>query len=500
MPLREQNLFAPPPHSDWVRLAIVLAGVILFLGFSELIRNALKRPAGSTRKLTQVALGMLASYSPQLFSTAIPALLFGLWIAGTNVILYRNQMIKDRLGTDRVSYGTILFPLAYIILVLLFWTKEPVIIVLSMLVLAFGDSAAALAGEGNKSANFYQLTSEKKSFEGSLAMFVVSFITLFAGIHHFGIHLNMPLNYALGLSFSGAATATAWEALSAQGLDNLTIPLSVAFILSCYIYPSFIDHEQLSQGIVFGIIIAIALFYWRLLSRSGAVATFLLASLLYGIGGLHWTVPILVFFVLSSVLSKLGSPRKASLATVFEKSDERDYAQVAANGGVAGLLVMLSYLFPEQDFYPLYIGSVAAVTADTWGTEVGVLSKSDPVLITTFARTTRGTNGGISLIGFFAGMTGAGVIGLSAHGWITSWNFLPKVVLAGTIGAVVDSLLGATVQAQYRCEVCQTVTERRIHHDSPTTLVHGYRWMTNDAVNWACAITGALVMYFFYRT
>jgi uncharacterized protein (TIGR00297 family) len=500
MPQREQNLFAAPSPSDWQHLGMVIAGAILFLGLTGLVRNSLKWPASSTRKLNNLAVGVLASFTPQLFSTAIPALLFGLWFLVTSIIVEKNRFMKGTGVVERVSYGTVFFTVAYVILVVLFWTKEPAIIVMSMLVLAFGDSAAALAGESNKSAHEYQLTSDKKSFEGSLAMFVVSFMTLFAGIHHFGIHLNLPLNYALGLSLSGAATATAWEALSSRGLDNLTIPLSVAFILSCYIYPSFIDHKQLSLGVSFGIVIAVASFYWRLLSRSGAVATFLLASLLYGVGGLRWTVPIVVFFVLSSTLSKIGKSRKAIFENVFEKSDERDYAQVAANGGVAGILIVLSYLFPHRDFYPLYLGSVAAVTADTWGTEIGLLTSGEPVLVSTLKRVRRGTNGGVTMIGFGAGILGAGLIGLCSWPWITGWNYVLKIVIAGAAGALIDSILGATVQAQYRCGVCNEFTERLVHHETGATLVRGYSWLNNDAVNWACAITGAFVMWLFYRT
>ncbi len=477
MPPLEQDLFAAPPPSDWAHFGMVVAGLMLFLGVSEILRRALKRPSGSTRNLNHLAVGVLASFTPQLFSTAIPALLFALVFLVANVITYRDRFSKGMGDNERVSYGTVFFTLAYVILVVLFWTKEPAIIVMSMLVLAFGDSAATLAGESNKSAHEYYLTSGKKSFEGSLAMFVVSFITLFAGIHRFGIHLNLPLNYAIGLSLAGATTATAWEALSSRGLDNLTIPLSVSFILSCYIYPSFIDHEQLSLGIAFGIIIAVASFYWRLLSRSGAVATFLLASLLYGIGGLRWTIPILAFFLLSSVLSKIGSSRKASLESVFEKSDQRDYAQVAANGGVAGILIVLTYLFPHSDFYPLYLGSVAAVTADTWGTEIGLLTAGEPILISTFRRVKRGTNGGMTILGVVAGIVGAAVIGLSSFAWTESWKFVLRLVLAGVAGALIDSILGATVQAQYRCEVCHETTERRMHHDSPTTLVRGSRWI-----------------------
>ncbi|MGH2568215.1 MAG: DUF92 domain-containing protein, partial [Bacteroidota bacterium] len=388
----------------------------------------------------------------------------------------------------------VLFPVAYSILVLLFWTREPVILIMSMLVLAFGASAAALAGHNNKTATVFWINSEKKSLEGSLAMFAVSCATLFAGIHHFGINLNPKLDYAVGVALCGALTVTAWEALSSRGFGTLTIPLSVAFVLACFIFPSYVNHKQLSIGAALGVFVGVASYYTRLLAASGAVATFILSSLLYGIGGWKWTVPIVAFFLLSSLLSRVGRRKKSALEDMFEKTGTRDYAQVFANGGVAGILVVLSYFFRDIDFYSLYLGSVAAATADTWATEIGLLARQEPLLITTFKRVSRGVNGGVTLVGLIAGAVGAAVIGLSAQAWTSGADFMMKIVIAGVVGGLVDSLFGATVQAQYRCEVCQTATERTSHHDTPTTLVRGYRRINNDTVNWICAATGALTM------
>jgi uncharacterized membrane protein len=66
--------------------------------------------------------------------------------------------------------------------------------------------------------------------------------------------------------------------------------------------------------------------------------------------------------------------------------------------------------------------------------------------------------------------------------------------VAGTLGALVDSLLGATVQATYWCGACGEPTEAAVHLrcGRPSTLVHGWRWMNNDAVNALATAAGAL--------
>jgi uncharacterized protein (TIGR00297 family) len=244
-----------------------------------------------------------------------------------------------------------------------------------------------------------------------------------------------------------------------------------------------------------GFIIAVAAYVARFLTRSGALATFFLAVIIYGIGGWQWTGPIVIFFVLSSFLSKYGRSRKVLFDQVFEKSSTRDWGQVLANGGFAGLIAILSALFPLCDFYPLYLGALAAVTADTWGTEIGVLTKGKTISVLTLKSVEPGTSGGISEYGTFGGAFGAAVVALSGYPWYTELRTTLIVVVGGVAGSLVDSLLGATVQAQFRCEVCGRITERKVHCERMTELSRGIPWFGNDIVNGLCSLVGAVVAW-----
>lgn len=253
--------------------------------------------------------------------------------------------------------------------------------------------------------------------------------------------------------------------------------------------------DQFVLAALFGFLIALASFLARFLTLGGSLATFVLAVVIYGVGGWPWTIPVLTFFLLSSLLSKLGRNRKARFELMFEKTGPRDAGQVLANGGLAGLIAAFSFFFPEYEFYPYYLGALAAVTADTWGTELGVLAGGGTTSVVTLKPVPPGTSGGISNEGVLAGGAGALVIALSGYYWFADVRTAFAVVVAGMVGSLVDSLIGATLQIQYRCSLCGSLTERTMHCDRPAQREKGFRWVNNDLVNWLCALTGALVVW-----
>jgi uncharacterized protein (TIGR00297 family) len=248
----------------------------------------------------------------------------------------------------------------------------------------------------------------------------------------------------------------------------------------------------------FGLGIAIAMLAWRAgaLSASGAVAAAVTGGLIFGLGGARWAVLLLLFFFTSSGLSQLFGRQKSKLAEKFSKGSRRDWAQVCANGGLGALLAVGHGFWPEQAWiWVAYAGAMAGVNADTWSTELGVLSRTPPRLITTGKIVERGESGGVSLMGTLAALGGAGIIGAGAAALAPEqgvWSLLAATSLGGLTGSLFDSLLGATLQAIYYCPTCQKETERHPRHTcgDQTTLQRGWRWLNNDLVNLACSIAG----------
>jgi uncharacterized protein (TIGR00297 family) len=166
---------------------------------------------------------------------------------------------------------------------------------------------------------------------------------------------------------------------------------------------------------------------------------------------------------------------------------------------MGAMLAVLHALFPEQPWpWIAYAGAMAAVNADTWATELGVLSTRTPRLITSGRRIERGISGGITVMGTMASLAGALLIALLT-GLFNPLSELIKTLLvigaAGLAGSLFDSLLGATLQAVYFCPRCAVETEHYpIHHcGHHTTLSRGQKWMNNDGVNLVCSMFGAVV-------
>ena len=251
-------------------------------------------------------------------------------------------------------------------------------------------------------------------------------------------------------------------------------------------------------GLFFGIIIAVLAWRARALSRSGAYAAALSGGLIFGLGGFSWAVLLLTFFISSSALSRAFASRKSALNEKFSKGHQRDWGQVLANGGLGAALAILYYTLPGQTWpWIAFAGAMAAVNADTWATELGVLNSTPPRLITSGRQVERGTSGGISRLGSLAALGGASLVGLLAG--IFSGSEFPLVFLAAVIGGLggsfFDSLLGATIQAIYWCPSCLKETERHPLHlcGAQTTLRRGWRWFDNDWVNFFCSLVGALL-------
>lgn len=218
--------------------------------------------------------------------------------------------------------------------------------------------------------------------------------------------------------------------------------------------------------------------------------------------GWRWAALLVAYFVVSSALTRAGRERKRALTeSIVPSHPERNALQVAANGGLFAILVVLGETLAMPLLLVAGLGALAAATADTWATEVGLLWGGAPRSILGGEVLPRGVSGGITAAGSAASVVASLLIAALGHAMLGGAGgagygaaVAMAVASAGLAGSVADSLLGASLQSKRWCEPCRTWTERRVHTCKYRTQhARGLRWMTNDTVNFLATAIGALV-------
>jgi len=258
--------------------------------------------------------------------------------------------------------------------------------------------------------------------------------------------------------------------------------------------------ERAAAGLALAAAIAVGARAARALTTDGAIAATLVGAASVA-AGWSWAALLLAFFLSSSALSRIGIDiKRRRTSAILEKGDERDAIQVLANGGVFATAALGYALLPWDGWMALGGGALAAATADTWATEIGTLARGVPRVITTWRPAPPGTSGAVTLLGSSAMVLGSAFLTLGMVAAVWPRHVFVAAFIGGVVGALADSLAGATVQARRRCASCDALTERAIHScGAHTAHVGGASWMTNDAVNFLCSVVGASLAFVIAR-
>ena len=402
-------------------------------------------------------------------------------------MLYKINAAKSMNAVERKSLGTIYFPFSVFILSLFFWDK-PISFFISICVLTFADPIASVIG--SKSKNHFYPWIDKKSVNGSIAMFSTSFLLVALGTDTmarlFNASFYLPFPILIGLAIFTALCATLSEMLSYKGSDNLSIPIITFF---CYeIFLINYTHGNLHHLLLWSIL-SIGIFSiakkFQSLSLSGALSGFLIGILIFGSGGWMLISPLVFFFISSSLLSfsKKKQPSK------------RNAMQILANGGVPAFFALCYFFFSNEYFLLGFIGALAASTSDTWATEIGFLSQKRPYLIFTSKQVNKGVSGSISLIGTIGSIAGSMSIGLISF-YIFDFDLMLaiQVSFVGFLGSFIDTLLGRFAQSKFLCKICDKETEDGYQCCSKTILWSGFKWMDNNTVNFLSSLSSGVII------
>lgn len=372
-------------------------------------------------------------------------------IVSNGLLLHRlvgRNVARHERGFDA---GIILYPIMVLLLVVVF-RERLVYAAIGWAMLAFGDGVATLAGKSIRIAPLPW--NRDKSWGGLIACFLGSL----AG----GLAVAYFMDYREPVVVLIAALAAAIaESLAIRVDDNVTVPFAAAVacivagieVTSAYgVWPS-----SMPWLIVNGLL-AIAGYFARSVSVSGAIGGWFLGAILILGAGWPMYVALLAFFILGTAATKLGYARKARLGLAQESGGRRGFSHAFSNVGVAAICaIAVSRLSRVEESplewmavaYSMGIAALATAAADTTASEIGQLIGKRAFLPLTLRRVPVGTEGAISIEGTLAGLLGgllvaaAGVLSLHYGLMQVNLGAIFFITAAAFLGSWLESIAGS---------------------------------------------------------
>ena len=481
--------------SPWVGIAVSFVYVLLVIGLSTVLLQRGAIHGEASRKTIHILVSNWWLIAMWAFRSPWWAALGPAAFVVISYASYRFRIFAamEREG-GREDLGTVWYAVSLLVLALWTFTPpfRPWVGAVGILAMGYGDGLAAIIGKKFGRTRF---PGSKKTLDGSAVLFAAVFLTSAAVLGLSGIPM------AAALAFVIAAFAVVVELVTPLGFDNLTLAIGcsvLAFLLS--------EHPELlpyALGFAVSALLILPAFARRSLGPTGTAAAILLGTLVQWTGGWIAFLALVLFFGPAAFISRMGSALKqADTLAVHKHTGSRTAVQVFANGGPALLFLALHAATGTVALLGAGLCSLAAAAADTWASELGMLSRRRPVSFLTRQPLRRGLSGGVTALGFFGALTGAAFVAPLAL-------FVPlapvqrglavvAILVSGIAGSLLDSLLGDTLQAKYRDPVTEGSTERTEVGGEPLTLVRGVAWIENDLVNAISSfVAGALGLLLF---
>lgn len=308
------------------------------------------------------------------------------------------------------------------------------------------------------------------SFTSSL-IFVLSggfFGFLVGGAAASFTNVSTSADFLLFVAMIGALVGALLRTILHEIEENVVVPLSIGLAMWLFVgFDYSVPVLRLLLTLLFMIFLGYALGRVRLADVSGVLSGILMGFLIVSFTDFRWFVLILSFFVIGGIFTKYKYDYKRAIGIAQEGGGARGYRNVFGNGLIALVCAIAFGITGNALLIIAFIGAVATATGDTLASEIGQTYRKLPRLITDLRLVTHGTDGGITMLGEYSAVAGAGAIAIIAILLgVGAFNTMVPVILGGFFGANVDSVLGA-------------VLERR-------------HYLTNSSVNLLATVAGAL--------
>lgn len=175
------------------------------------------------RKFVHITIGSFVAFWPLFLTWNQIFFLSAAFVAVVGLSKYIG-IFKAIHSVQRPTWGEIFFALSVGLLALL--TQNGWMYMAALLHMSLADGLAAIIGTQYGKRNRYSVLGHTKSIVGSTTFFIISFVILVG--YSIGTDTPIGLFALLGTSL----IATVLENVSTRGLDNITVPVWIAIVLS----------------------------------------------------------------------------------------------------------------------------------------------------------------------------------------------------------------------------------------------------------------------------
>lgn len=437
---------------------LLAGGAIGFmLALTQWLSNRYKEQTFYWRKALHItAIGICGLMVDQTEQEGLLTIIFGVAALGLGWVVHKRWL---GVSSGR-SWGIALFPLAFMILLLLPFGKREV--VTAIYVLTFSDAFAGLIG--NRWGKPWTPWKEQKSILGSSVFALTALLILW--VRH-GQELEIGVLIAIAIALAGL------EMFSWRGSDNLWIPLGTALFLTT------IPRLETDSFALMGLVGVYGLFAMIIRSRkwldpTGIAAAGMLALWIALLFPLSYLGVPLFFLALGSVSSKITSGAEND-----QEENGRTAVQVLANGSWVFLAGACSVMGAPDLGISLFLLVFSIALSDTLSSEWGRYFGGSTYDIVKGKRVAPGLSGGVSVVGTMVGLLGAVIIPVVSV-WFWGLDIQEAIAIScmAFVGMLVDSVLGSLLQSKYKGEDGQWQDG---YHQDKTVL--GFHWINNHTVN-----------------
>lgn len=462
-------------------LAIIIYSLIyisIVIGIATLVSRKDKGSSETSRKIVHILLGNWVFFT--LFFTKLWAIVLIPFIFIIVNSLSLKYKLISAIERDDKSLGTVYYAVSLFVLsaagFILGWRTLPFI---GILIMAYGDGFAAVVGQKWGRIHPFKFASNK-TLAGSLTVGVAAFIVTIISLLVFqgtGTLKTVSIPIAVFIALLTSIISIFIEATGENGCDNLSLPIGSGLFATLLLQ---FNSPGLFVYMIASLTILIIAYKLKSITPDGMVAAFFTSITLYALGGVWISTSLLVFFILGSIVSKLKNERKVRAELLQEDSGARNWKQVLANSVPACIIVWLAYIYPEKQLilFPAF-AVFAAAAADTFSSEIGMMSKGKVFNILTGKPISSGLSGGVTWLGLGAGLLGSILLSLFAlpqFGWIGVFY----ISILGFIGTILDSVIGIALQRKYIGLDGQLQDKATSPYEKP---IKGLKIITNNAVN-----------------